>query len=95
MTVTYLTKTRLEAIVYALGQALAGASEIDVSRAELEAARAWAESALAARQQGKSWVGGSGRSRRTAPPNAFEAADAAEADLDRALDAVAGAMAAP
>lgn len=91
MTAAYLTKTRLEAIITALGNTLAGAIETDISRAEIEAALSWAESALAARQDGKSWVGGAGRSRRGAPPNCF----VRDRELDQALDAIAGAMEAP
>lgn len=67
MTAAYLTKGRLDAIVYAIGQTLASASEPDVSREELEGARAWAISVMDARAAGKKNVGVRGASGRRHP----------------------------
>ena len=55
-----LTLLRLEAIIDALGQSLAGAIETDVSRAEYEQAREWAEGEVAKRK---------GKVRRRPPGN--------------------------
>jgi hypothetical protein len=67
MTAAYLTKARLEAIVYAIGQTLASASEPDVSREELEGARNWAQAAIDARAAGKKSAGPRGLSGRHHP----------------------------
>lgn len=46
-----LTRTRLEAIIEAIGQRLACASETDISREEYEKARDWAQGQLDRRRK--------------------------------------------